>query len=81
MLYENAQEFFRDLNRLRNFYSHAVDAEGIFKTGLIFDKLIGKYSPEKEDIVNTQVVLLERAIRALDSLYHVLELAWHERTG
>lgn len=80
-LYENAKEFFRDLNRLRNFYSHALNAEGIFETGLIFNKLIGKYSPHKEDITNTQVVLLERAIRALDSLYHVLELAWHERTG
>lgn len=80
-LYENAKEFFRDLNRLRNFYSHALNAEGIFQTGLIFNKLIGKYSPDKEDITNTQVILLERATRALDSLYHVLELAWHERTG
>ena len=42
LLYEKSKEFFKDLNRLRNFYSHALDAEGIFETGLIFNKLIGK---------------------------------------
>lgn len=80
-LYEDAKSFFRDLNRLRNFYSHSVDAKGIFETGLIFSRLIGKYSPGKDDITATQVILLERTIRALESLHGVLELAWHKKMG
>jgi hypothetical protein len=72
--FEDAKSFFKDLNRLRNFYSHSVDAKGIFQTGLIFSKLIGKYSPEQEDIQETQMVLLQRSIRALDNLYRAMEI-------
>lgn len=77
--YEDTKSFFRDLNRLRNFYSHSVDAKGIFESGLIFSKLIGKYSPEKDDITKTQTILLERSIRALDGLIRTLEMAWQKR--
>lgn len=77
--YEDAKSFFRDLNRLRNFYSHSVNAKGIFESGLIFSKLIGKYSPERDDITKTQIILLERSIRALDGLQRTLEMAWQKK--
>lgn len=81
VFYEDAKSFFRDLNRLRNFYSHIVDAKGIFEAGLIFSKLIGKYYPEKEDIEKTQIILLERSIRALEGLERALRRAWHYKTS
>lgn len=77
--YEDAKSFFQDLNRLRNFYSHSVDARGIFESGLIFSKLIGKYSPEKDDIVKTQVRLIQMSIRALDNLQKALEIVWQKK--
>ena len=77
--YEDAQNFFRDLNRLRNFYSHSIDAEGIFKTGLIFNRLIGKYSPEEEDILRTEAILLEKSTRSLESLDRALAMAWQKK--
>jgi len=80
-LYEDAQEFFRDLNRLRNYYSHAVDAKGIFEVGLIFSRLIGKYSPDEEEMVGTEAVLLERSIRALESLDRALRIVWQKKIG
>jgi hypothetical protein len=79
--YEDAKSFFQQLNRLRNFYNHSVDAEGIFKTGLIFSKLIGKYSLEKDDILKTQVILLQKSIRALDNLQKALEIVWQKKMG
>lgn len=79
--YEDAKSFFRKLNRLRNFYSHSVDAKGVFETGLIFSKLIGKYSPEKDDILKTQVILLQRSIRALDNLQKALEIVRQKKLG
>ena len=79
--YEDAKSFFRDLNRLRNFYSHSVDARGIFEAGLIFSRLIGKYSPEKDEIIKTEVILLERSIRALQGLERALRMAWHKKMG
>jgi len=79
--YEDAKSFFRDLNRLRNFYSHSVNAKGIFESGLIFSRLIGKYSPEKDDVVKTQVILLQRSIRALDNLQKALEMVWQSKMG
>ena len=79
--YEDAKSFFRDLNRLRNFYSHSVDARGIFESGLIFSKLIGKYSPEKDDITKTQVLLIQRSVRALDNLQKALEMVWQKKKG
>ena len=79
--YEDAKKFFRDLNRLRNFYSHTLDAKGIFESGEIFYRLIGKYSPEEDDIVKTEVILLERSIRSLDGLERALRTAWQEKVG
>lgn len=79
--YEDAKSFFRDLNRLRNFFSHSVDARGIFEAGLIFSRLIGKYYPEKDDVIKTEVVLLERSTRALQGLDRALRMAWQKRIG
>jgi hypothetical protein len=79
--YEDAKSFFQELNRLRNFYSHSVNAKGIFESGLIFSKLIGKYSPEKEDITKTQVILLQKSIRALDNLRRALEIVRQKKLG
>lgn len=79
--YDDAKAFFRDLNRLRNFYSHSVDARGIFEAGLIFSRLIGKYYPEKDDITKTEIVLLERSTRALQGLERALRIAWRKKMG
>lgn len=44
LFYEEAESFFRELNRLRNYYSHSVDAKGVFETGQIFNRLIEIFS-------------------------------------
>jgi hypothetical protein len=79
--YEDAKSFFQDLNKLRNFYSHSADAKSIFETGLIFSKLIGKYSPDREDVRKTQALLLEKSVRALDNLRRALEVVWQKMSN
>ena len=80
-VFEDSKSFFRDLNRLRNYYSHTVDARGIFEAGQIFNRYIGKYHPEKDDIENLESILLERSIRALDGLELTLRRAWESMMG
>lgn len=79
LFYEDAKLFFRDLNRLRNFYSHSVDAKDVFEAGLIFSRLIGKYSPDEDDILRTEVILLQRSIRALQGLERALRMVWEKK--
>jgi len=81
LFYEDAKSFFRDLNRLRNFYSHSVDAKGMFETGLIFSRFIGKYSPDEDDIVKTESILLQRSVRALQGLERALRMVWQKKMG
>jgi len=73
--YEYAKTFFRNLNKLRNYYSHLADQEKIYKTGQIFLQLIGKYYPEKSDIEKTEKILLKQAISALEEIEKTLKIA------
>ena len=73
--YEYAKTFFRNLNKLRNYYSHLADPEKIYKTGQIFRQLIGKYFPEKSDIEKTEIILLKQAIRSLEEIEKTLKTA------
>jgi len=81
LFYENSKSFFQDFNRLRNFYSHLVDAKGVFDTGQIFNRLIGKYSPDEGDIIKTEAILLQRSARALQGLERALRMAWQKKMG
>lgn len=81
LFYEDAKSLFQDINRLRNFYSHSVDAKGVYETGQIFNRLIGKYSPDEDDIIKTEAILLERSVRAMRGLERALRMAWQERSG
>ncbi|MDH5733151.1 MAG: hypothetical protein OEY88_05130 [Candidatus Bathyarchaeota archaeon] len=81
LFYEDSKSFFRDFNRLRNFYSHSVDAKGVFDTGQIFNRLIGKYSPDEDDIIKTEAILLQRSVRALQGLERALRMAWQKKMG
>jgi len=78
-IYEDAKTFFHDLNTLRNHYSHLADAKGIYRSGLIFRKLIGKFRPD-DYIPRTQKVLLEKSIESLDALKIVLDDALKRRS-
>lgn len=71
--YEDVKEIFRNLNKLRNHYSHLQNAQRYYEAGQIFYKLIDKHFPfAEEDIVKTQKVLLEKCVEALEKLTKIL---------
>lgn len=79
-LFEEASEFFKDINQLRNCYSsHLPDAKGIYEAGNIFNKLIGKRIPKGSDIPKTEKILLEKTIDSLASITRVLESSLIEK--
>jgi len=78
-IYEDTKSFFHDLNTLRNYYSHLSNAKGIYCSGLIFRKLIGKFMPEEHSISLTQKILLEKSIESLEALKRILEVTLRAR--
>ncbi len=70
--FENSGEFLRDLNKLRNHYSHLTDAKGYYEAGITFNKLIGKQILQKEDIPKIQRILLEKTYDALENISRIL---------
>jgi len=78
-IYEDVKEFFHDLNTLRNHYSHLADAKGIYHSGIIFRKLIGKFRPDENNVPQTQGVLLEKSIESLEALNRILDITLKSR--
>lgn len=72
--YDQVGLFFRDLNKLRNYYSHLENTEGIAIASDILERWIGNPFPiTREEVHIAKVRILNKAISALSSLEHMIQ--------